>query len=105
MAKIRALTDLNLNGIYVPYSRVADVDDDVAAGLVESGQATDDEKAVETALIMNPETIELATPGGKKAKPKPPADPDIGEDKTATKKTGKATAAAPEEQAGLFGGE
>ena len=105
MLKIRALTDLNLGGFSVSLNRVAEVDDDVAAALIESGQATDDEKAVETALIMNPETIELATPGGKKAKPKPPADHDIGEDKTATKKTGKATAAAPEEQAGLFGGE
>lgn len=106
MAKIRALTDLRLNGIAVPHNRVAEVDDDVAAGLIESGQATDDEKAVETALIMNPETIELATPGGKIAKPTPPPeDPEAAAkaEAAAAAQTKKGAKPAAEEESGSFG--
>jgi hypothetical protein len=105
MQKIRALTDLNLGGFSVPYNRVAEVDDDVAADLIERGFATDDEKAVETGLIMNPETIELATPDGKKAKPKPPAEQAKAQAEAEAgqpKKGGKITS-PPEDQTNVFG--
>ena len=58
--QIRALTDLNLSGFAVPINRVAVVDDAIVSALVASGQASNDAKAVEQALLMNPDVIELS---------------------------------------------
>jgi hypothetical protein len=106
MPNIRALTDLNVKSIYIPLNRVALVDDDTAAELVASGLASDDEGHVGQALQMNPEVIELAAPGAAKPKSvRKPADPNIGEDTSATEKSKKATKSSPsvEESTGLFG--
>lgn len=106
MPNIRALIDLHVNSIYVPLNRVANVDDDTAAELIELGQATADPAHVEAALQHNPEIIEL---GGakpkKKAKAKQENDPDqkseddTGDPETTETAKAKKAKSPPEEQA------
>jgi len=109
MPNIRALTDINVKSIYIPYNRVAFVDDDTAAALVAAGQATDDEGHVEQALQANPEVIEIAVPtAADKAKAaaavKAKADAKAQAEAEAKAASGsKKTKPAAEEQSGIFG--
>lgn len=59
MPIVRALNDLKINGIHVPVNRIAYVSDSSCENLIEAGQATTDPKHIQTAVMINPEVIEI----------------------------------------------